>query len=451
MDANLPRVLVVDDDDRVRASIVRALERNGYGALEAATAEDALPHLAADRLVAAFVDLRLPGMDGHALLYEIGKLQPDMPVILVSGDATFDDAVRAVRGRACDFLTKPVTAATLIESLRAALARRGAPASGEPPPAAAPPKEPAPTTIADHVRRAADLLHAGRLRLPVLDSRAEQVRALMAKRECSVDEVLRIVERDPTLAAVVFRAANSSYYGAVTPITSLRQACVHLGNRRVAVLLLEGLVASSCVCQREPFRSMVDRFWQNAFVTARAVDYLRPHVGAEAGAALARLQGSEELYAAGLLHNVGELLVIQVLSDVPGIDPRGLDDGLELARAVARWHEEFGGALARSWNLPPLVVRTAGHHHDEAAATVEPADRFVRQLVVTGWRLALSAGYMYLPGQEQETPFEDVDALGVDGARVAPLLVAMSGWLDPPSSDATGTAWGARRRGRGPT
>jgi HD-like signal output (HDOD) protein/CheY-like chemotaxis protein len=441
MEPSLPGVLVVEDDDLVRESVAHTLARHGFRPVPAASAEAALPHLSSRALVAAIVDLRLPGLDGHAVLDACRSAHPGLPVILMSGDPTLDDALRAVRARADDLLCKPVAPPELVETLRRVLARAAVtprPERPGPAPAAAPAAvvpRPRPT-VRDEVHRAAERLQAGRLRLPTLDRRVAQVSGLMERPDCSVDEVLALLERDPTLAAVVLRAANSSYFNRGTRIHGLRDACLRLGNQHVVALTIEGLVTSACVCRREPFRTIVERFWQNAFVTARAVDWLSRHVArGGAGPPSGRRPSADELYVAGLLHNVGELLLVQVLADVPELELSGAGDLAELAEAVTEAHERFGGALAEAWGLPPLVAALAGGHHEEPLGEPPPgavaAGPSVWRLVVAGWRLALSAGYMYLPGQEQESPFEDVVALGIDDARVAPLLGAMAGWLSP--------------------
>ena len=105
------RVLVVDDDSLMRSALHRALRRRdcevvlAADGLEAiATVEDAAP----SAFAVAVVDLRMPCMGGHELLAEIKHRSPATQVIILTGHGTIDDAVRAMRAGADDFLEKPV-------------------------------------------------------------------------------------------------------------------------------------------------------------------------------------------------------------------------------------------------------------------------------------------------------------------------------------------------------
>ena len=92
---NPPAILVVDDDRLTRWSIARQLDRVGYRVVEAASGEEALTLLsqAAPNLV--LLDLGLPGMDGFAVLGEIRKIQPELPVITMTTDSTSEVSRRA--------------------------------------------------------------------------------------------------------------------------------------------------------------------------------------------------------------------------------------------------------------------------------------------------------------------------------------------------------------------
>lgn len=102
------RLLFVDDDDTFRGVLHRELVGFGYEVESFARAEDALRFLSSSRVDVALLDLRLPGMDGLALLREIGELDPQLPVIILTGHGSFPDAVAAMRSGAFDFLGKPV-------------------------------------------------------------------------------------------------------------------------------------------------------------------------------------------------------------------------------------------------------------------------------------------------------------------------------------------------------
>jgi DNA-binding NtrC family response regulator len=100
------------------------LEAEGYEVREAESAEEALPLLESEPVDLGLFDVRLPGMDGLALLQRARELWRDLPVIVISGHAETPDVVEAMRRGALDFFGKPVDRDRVVVSVRNALARR---------------------------------------------------------------------------------------------------------------------------------------------------------------------------------------------------------------------------------------------------------------------------------------------------------------------------------------
>ncbi|HET7903489.1 MAG TPA: sigma-54 dependent transcriptional regulator, partial [Candidatus Eisenbacteria bacterium] len=100
------RVLVVDDEPSILLEVAGALKRH-YDVLTATSAEEAERMLAQERLDLLITDLRLPGKDGLSLLESAKAAVPDLPVVLLSGHGTIEEAVKAIRLGAADFLEKP--------------------------------------------------------------------------------------------------------------------------------------------------------------------------------------------------------------------------------------------------------------------------------------------------------------------------------------------------------
>ena len=121
----IPRVLLVDDDDRMRNSTAQALELAGFAVEPLASGEEALA-LAGPGFAGAVVsDIRMPGMDGMTLLSRLHEIDAELPVILVTGHAEVPLAVEAIRGGAYDFIEKPFVVQELATVIRRALDHRG--------------------------------------------------------------------------------------------------------------------------------------------------------------------------------------------------------------------------------------------------------------------------------------------------------------------------------------
>jgi DNA-binding NtrC family response regulator len=124
MDPSKPTLLIVDDERNIRRTLRMVLEAEGYAVLEAESAEQGLALLEAEPVDLAIFDIRLPGMDGLALLSRARELWRDLPVIVISGHADTSDVVDAVKRGATDFFSKPVDRDRVLVSVKNALSRR---------------------------------------------------------------------------------------------------------------------------------------------------------------------------------------------------------------------------------------------------------------------------------------------------------------------------------------
>ena len=126
----MTRVLVVDDEAGVRFTIEEVLRDAGFDVEAAADAEAALRALQPGTVDVVLSDLRMPGMDGLALLGEVQRRYPGLPVVLLTARGSERDAVRAIREGAYDYLTKPFDADVLTQCIsragELARLRRGA-------------------------------------------------------------------------------------------------------------------------------------------------------------------------------------------------------------------------------------------------------------------------------------------------------------------------------------
>lgn len=118
---NLRTIGLVDDDPKMLQALDRLLVANGFHPRRFSSAEDFLARHRTEPCDCVILDLRMPGIDGLELLERLRKLEIPIPVIFLSGEGDIPASVRAIKGGAVDFLTKPVDATDLMNALRLAL------------------------------------------------------------------------------------------------------------------------------------------------------------------------------------------------------------------------------------------------------------------------------------------------------------------------------------------
>jgi two-component system C4-dicarboxylate transport response regulator DctD len=118
------RVLFVDDDRDVRTANLQTLKGAGIDAIAYSTADGALRDLSWDFAGAVITDLRMPQLDGRQLMARVSAIDPDIPVIIITGHGEIADAVDAMKEGAYDFIAKPYPAERLIGSVQRAIEKR---------------------------------------------------------------------------------------------------------------------------------------------------------------------------------------------------------------------------------------------------------------------------------------------------------------------------------------
>ncbi|WP_017939933.1 two-component system response regulator RssB [Zestomonas thermotolerans] len=117
-------LLIIDDDDVVRASLAAYLEDSGFSVLQAANGLQGLEVFERDKPDLVICDLRMPQIDGLELIRRISALEAEVPVIVVSGAGGMSDVVEALRLGAADYLIKPLEDLSVLEhSVQRALDR----------------------------------------------------------------------------------------------------------------------------------------------------------------------------------------------------------------------------------------------------------------------------------------------------------------------------------------
>lgn len=114
-------ILIVDDEPNIREVLRGMLEAQNYHVLEDANGRDAVETLASERIHTVLADLKMPKMDGLALLEHVKEHHPAVPVIIITAHGTVHTAVEAMKKGAFDYITKPFDNTTLLLTLKKAI------------------------------------------------------------------------------------------------------------------------------------------------------------------------------------------------------------------------------------------------------------------------------------------------------------------------------------------
>ena len=332
------RVMFVDDDAKVLKGITRMLDCCDvqWDIETAASGSDALEQLENERVDVLVCDMQMPGMDGAQLLEEVSRRYPDTVRIVLSGQADKASVYRAVSPMH-QYLAKPCEADTLQETIARACALRELLDS---------------TKTHDFIGRVSSL--------PSVPDLYQKVVAEIESEDGTVSRVGELVAQDPAMTAKILQLANSAIFGCRTKITSPAQAASLIG--------LDAL--KSLVLSLQVFKS-----FDGETVRSFSIEALTNHSLYVAGIArqIASIEGlgqatSSESFTAGLLHDVGKLILAanapaEYASAITASNSQSIPL-IEAERAAfGLGHDSVGGYLLALWGLPQSIVEAVAFHH----------------------------------------------------------------------------------------
>ncbi len=228
---------------------------------------------------------------------------------------------------------------------------------------------------------------------------------LLSAGEPEVAQLHTILRHDPGLTIRLLSAANSARL-AGEPTTDIRRAIVRIGIQETCRLAL----LSSAPFLKQDLREYSCSLWKGALQTARA---------AEALARIRKLPNPGTLFCAGMLVDVGKLVVDGSLQGIS--DDRSLPFWMRERALLGHDHAVAGGCLLRQWGLPEALADLVEHHHDPANAA-DPASATVLHLAD-----ALCRGLHPVGIDAGQNPLQPgcSDGLGLTAAQIDSVLLGV--------------------------
>lgn len=257
--------------------------------------------------------------------------------------------------------------------------------------------------LAENIRNDTKAL---RRSLPDVAAEALQLCSRAGADAAAMDKTL---SRDPFISAQVISIANSPLFAPRMPILGVRDAVVRIGLDALRDVVLM-VVTNSTMFRVRGFEARVETLRRRTLAAAAAARLLANALRVE----------SEYGFLAGLLHNIGELVLLERCVQEGIVTPALLDDPTEGPMIRERFHfhhTRVGGALCRAWKLPAGVIEAAEFHHDYKA---DGKKRFAAHLVAAADVIAEYA----MPDGKGENPANDptVIELGLTPAQIDALV-----------------------------
>jgi putative nucleotidyltransferase with HDIG domain len=173
---------------------------------------------------------------------------------------------------------------------------------------------------------------------------------------------------DQALAALVLQVANSAYLGYDRTCTSLSDAVMRLGFKRLRSVLMASSGSGMLSRSLKGYRQGAGELWQHSLAIAVSAEWLAQALG---------YNDPEEAYVSGLLHDIGKLMLDQfVLADYAGFVEMNQRYHLPLwqleERRIGVNHAQVGAWMAEKWQFPFVLVEAIQFHHDIGRARVNP-------------------------------------------------------------------------------
>ena len=331
------RILFVDDDpvlSRVYASVLQS-ENLRWEVRSATSGQQALDMMARAPFDVVVADLRMPEMSGVELMAKIREQYPHTSRVILSGVRDQEEIARSLRDTH-QFIPKPVK----LETLRESLARICGLDS----------------LLMDEKLRAL----VGRFGpLPSFPALYLEVMNELADPDPSIIRIAEIVAQDPAMTAKMLHIVNSAAFGLARQISSPLDAVQYLGTSTVRSLVLSVHVFSSF--ERKVRGFSIDQFEGHALRCARLARTIQESQGAEDGQA-------EDAYIAGMLHDVGKLMLATSLPDrYREAAAHAVAQQIPLHAAetlvFGATHAGVGAYLLGLWGLPAPIVEAVAFHH----------------------------------------------------------------------------------------
>ncbi|GAA0857270.1 HDOD domain-containing protein [Aliiglaciecola litoralis] len=245
----------------------------------------------------------------------------------------------------------------------------------------------------------------------VLPDAVIQIKRLIDDHATDMEDIAGVINYDPALTVQILKIANSALYKFPSKIESVSKAIQVIGTNSVYDLVI---ACSICKTFNGVDNSVIDldRFWENSVFCGLLCKYFAERLIGK---------GSERLFVSGLLHNVGELVMVRFNPEIARkcAQISETDTPLQLQlKHLGSTYADIGATLVRMWGIPTTIVDPIGnqHHSQTEAKTIDD------KIIQLSYIMALDSCYPELYSGHANLEVELYEDLGLDNESLETAL-----------------------------
>jgi HD-like signal output (HDOD) protein len=209
-------------------------------------------------------------------------------------------------------------------------------------------------SVVDIIKEYAD---SEKVNLPVFPGVAFELQQLLADDSTSIDQVAKVIGKDQALATQVLKLANSALFSGPTQVRTIKDAMMRLGLNHVFNLVV-------CTTQGNLYKSSIPSLnqylqtsWKHALCSATGSRWLVQELGHK--------ELRDEAFLAGLLHDIGKLILIKALETINSRNEDLAFTDSFISKVLVSMHADQGYKLMEEWGIPETYCQIALKHHLE--------------------------------------------------------------------------------------
>lgn len=332
-------ILLVDDEIQILNSLKRLFLFKGYNIFTANNGEEALTILQKENINLIITDIKMPGINGFELLTKVKEISPLTIRIVLSGYADEATLLKIQQNNLAKlYILKPWNNNELLSSVKQIFNIKG-------------------------ILEQKNLLKVID-EIKILPSPGDIYKKfeLLIENDADMDEFAELIESDPALAAKILQVVNSAFYGIRTG--SVKMAITYLGilNVKNIVLSVSLYKKQNNILSNKILNEDINLLWRHSTTTNKILNYLYIKLLNK------RIPSICDM--AGLLHDIGKLVLINNFSDEYLKATKDLRENKDIYNYFENLefmgisHEEIGAYFLNWWELPQPIVESALFHHN---------------------------------------------------------------------------------------